>query len=421
MNTKSVYNIQFFKGKVYIPSSKSHTQRALALSLIAKGKTRLFNIAYSDDELAALDVVKRVGGKVQKYDSWVEIEGIDFNSNEEIEVSIHESGLSARMFLPLLANFNSKVTLTGSGSILARPMDFFETILPTLNVEILTNGGKLPISIMGPLQAKDCVVDGSLSSQFITGLIYAYLASSTTTNQTITVENMTSKPYIDLTVELARKFGSKLDFENNTIQFYGPYSLKASDIQIEGDWSSASFFVVAAALYGSIDLFNLSLHSAQGDKAVLKVVEEFGANVTILEDVIRIEKNTFGSFEFDATDCPDLFPILAVLASRGTKTSKIKGVSRLFHKESNRALAIQQELGKMGVEIIIDEKNDTMEIQPCDLIKSCKVEGHNDHRIVMACAILALGGNGETQISTPEAINKSFPSFFELLKTCIKY
>jgi 3-phosphoshikimate 1-carboxyvinyltransferase len=232
---------------------------------------------------------------------------------------------------------------------------------------------------------------------------------------------MTSKPYIDLTVELARKFGAKLDFNNDKIQFHGPYSLKANEIKIEGDWSSASFFVVAAALYGSVDLLNLTLDSAQGDKVILKIVEEFGAKVTSTNDVIRVEKNTFGSFDFDATDCPDLFPILAVLASKGTRKSTIKGVSRLYHKESNRAVAIQSELGKMGVEISIDEKNDMMLIHPCNEVKSCAVDGHNDHRIVMACAILALGGNGETQISTPNAINKSFPSFFELLKTCVKY
>jgi 3-phosphoshikimate 1-carboxyvinyltransferase len=420
MNYKTILASTSFRGKIHIPSSKSYSQRALALSLIAKGKTRLYNLGTSDDELAALDVIKRSGAKVKAYDTFIEIEGIDFHSDEEIHVSIHESGLSARMFLPLLGNFNSKVTITGSGSILNRPMDFFESTLPKLGVEIMTTGGKLPISILGPIQGKDIVVDGSLSSQFITGLIYAYLASPNTRSQCITVSNMTSKPYIDLTIDLARQFGANLDYTENEIRFQGPYSLHAPEIHIEGDWSSAAFFVVAAAMYGSVELYNVKLDSHQGDKAILQIVAEFGAHVQQTETGIKVEKKNLGSFDFDASDCPDLFPILAVLASKGNKVSTIKGVSRLYHKESNRAQAIQSELGKMGVRIEINEQEDNMDIYPCEKVISCEVDGHNDHRIVMACAVLALGGEGETKISTPLAINKSFPTFFKLLETCIQ-
>ncbi len=419
MNYVTINPSSSFKGEIHIPSSKSYSQRALALSLIAKGKTRLYNLGNSDDELAALDVIKRAGAQVSDYVSYIEVEGIDFHSEEEIYVSIHESGLSARMFLPLLGNFNSKVTISGSGSILNRPMDLFEKTLPELGVEIITNGGKLPISIVGPIQGKNIVVDGSLSSQFITGLIYAYLASPSTTNQCITVNNMTSKPYIDLSIDLARQYGADLEFKENEIHFQGPYSLQASEIHIEGDWSSAAFFVVAAAMYGSVELYNLFLQSAQGDKVIIEIVEQFGAQVEHLEQSIRITKHEFNFFHTDATDYPDLFPILAVLASKGKEVSTIKGVSRLYHKESNRAQAIQSELSKMGVHIEINKQEDKMYIYPSSKITSCAVNGHNDHRIVMACAVLALGGDGETSISTPLAIKKSFPTFFKLLETCI--
>jgi 3-phosphoshikimate 1-carboxyvinyltransferase len=420
MKYKKINPSSSFKGEIHIPSSKSYSQRALALSLIAKGKTRLYNLGTSDDELAALDVIKRAGAKVSVFTKYIEIEGVEFHSDEEIQVSIHESGLSARMFLPLLGNFNSKVTITGSGSILNRPMDFFEETLPKIGVEIITNAGKLPISIVGPIQARDMVVDGSLSSQFITGLIYAYLASPNTANQCITVSNMTSKPYIDLSIDLARQFGADLVFKENEIHFQGPYSLRAPEISIEGDWSSAAFFVVAAAMYGSVELYNLSRQSAQGDKVILEIVEQFGAKVEYSDLGIHISKQEFNFFHTDATDYPDLFPILAVLASKGKEVSTIKGVSRLYHKESNRALAIQSELFKMGVRIEINEQEDRMYIYPCSKIISCDVDGHNDHRIVMACAVLALGGDGETAISTPLAINKSFPTFFKLLETCIQ-
>ena len=404
-------------GELIIPPSKSHSQRVLACSLLSRNTTTISNLGASNDELAALEIVKSSSKKVVEKEGVIRISGSEkFNISSQ-KIDFHESGLSSRMFTPVLATSSQQLELNGSGSLVTRPMGIFGELLPDLKVKFDSNNSKLPFQIQGPLEPTNIEIDGSLSSQFITGFIYGFTGSNSLTNQTMTLINPKSVPYIELSLDVLKEFGIDLKIENNEIKFNGPYTFQDAEIEIEGDWSSASFFLVAAALRGRLIFKNMNPNSCQADLKMLEAIKDFGAEVGWCNGDLKIAKKKFGSFEFDATDCPDLFPPLAVLASFGTGESKIKGVKRLFAKESDRAATIQSELGKLGANIHVED--DLMFINPTGSLKSVEVDSCNDHRIAMAAAVYALMLDDEIEISNAEAVDKSFPSFYDLLKTVI--
>ncbi|MFN5418335.1 MAG: 3-phosphoshikimate 1-carboxyvinyltransferase [Flavobacteriia bacterium] len=410
----NIYPSSEIKGEITIPASKSVSQRALACALIVKGKTKIYNLGESEDELAALDILRQTGAVINKFENCTEIISSGIEKLENLKVNCNESGLSSRMFTPLLSNSKKQVLLKGEGSLVKRPMHFFDALMKELNVKFISNEGKLPFHINGPLIPKDIELDGSLSSQFITGVIYGYVASPYLTNEKITILNPTSIPYIELSLTVLKEFGVDLKLENNQIKFNGPYQLKETEINIEGDWSSASFFLVLAAINGELKINNLNSNSNQADIAILKALKDYGAQIDQQENSVFIRKNKANPFVFDSTHCPDLFPPLAVLACFANGTSTIKGVHRLFAKESNRAIAIQEELGKMGAKITIE--NDEMHIEPIFYAKPAIINPHGDHRIAMAAAILGSRATKYISIENAKVVNKSFPSFYKLLK-----
>ncbi len=421
MSTAVIIPINRFEGKVKIPASKSYSQRALALALISRKKTIIRNLGNSDDELAALAILKDFEKLIYSNENSIEITnqlGSKQNSIEKV-ISFGESGLATRMFTPILTNFQFPIKLIGNGSVVNRPMDFFTEVFEKLNVKFISNNGKLPFHISDSLQPKSLILDGSLSSQFITGIIYGYVASPLLRKETLEIKNLKSRPYVELSLEVLERFGVELTLSNDTIHFDGPYELNNCNISIEGDWSSASFLLVAAALYGEISIENLNLDSKQADKAILEVLILFGAEISMENATINVRKKYNNAFEFDATDCPDLFPPLAVLAANANGISKIKGISRLKHKESDRALVLKKEFEKLGVKIELDSETDEMIIYPTSKVLSGKIHGNNDHRIVMAATILALKTEKEISIEGAEAISKSFPDFFQILNTCL--
>jgi 3-phosphoshikimate 1-carboxyvinyltransferase len=401
------------KGSFRIPASKSHGQRVLACSFINLNQTVIHNLGVSDDEQGLLNLISDAGATVISKDGTLTIRGIELMDRSELHLNCRESGLASRMITPILANANFTIELNGHGSLLKRPMNQFDNILNDLGVNFQSKDGKLPFQIHGPLKPQNIKIDGSLSSQFVTGLILGFVASPFLKNEIIEVVNPTSIPYIELTLDVLRSFGVELKFEKNKIQFAGPYQLKQTEIEIEGDWSSASFFLVAAAILGDITIHGLNIESKQADRKILEALKDFGAEISI-ENGVQIIKNQSKAFDFDATHCPDLFPPLAVLASFGAGESKIKGVSRLLHKESNRAHTIQSELTKMGAKITIFD--DEMRIQGIEKVNSAEINPHGDHRIAMACAIMALKADKPTIINDSKVVNKSFPDFFDYLE-----
>ncbi len=403
------------KGDFFAPPSKSMMQRACALGLLNFGTTNILNPGYSNDDLAAISIIESLGARVQKNNQSIVISS-NGKVNPNPTIFCGESGLSFRLFSIVAAIASKEFTITGTGSLLNRRMDTLIEMFHALDVKISSNDDRLPFKINGPIVPKNISVDGSKSSQYLTGLLMA-LCSSAEEPVTINVENLVSKPYIDLTLGMMRFFGCEITHEAYQHFHINPKQKveKNIEISIEGDWSSASFFLVAGAIHGGINVAGLNINSKQADRMILDVLNQAGVNYRISNQQIQFSKtNDLKSFAFDATDCPDLFPPLVVLALYCNGISSIKGVHRLLNKESNRAFALQSVFSKMGAQI--DIVDDEMFVQGNTVLTGTEVGSHHDHRIAMAISIAALSAKGETSILDAEAVHKSFPEFYDKLK-----
>lgn len=403
------------KGTITAPASKSAMQRACAAALLKGGKTVLYNPGVSNDDKAALNIIQQLGAKVQAAGETVVIE-----SNGILpvgaEINCGESGLSARMFTSIAALSKEPISVTGSGSLMKRPFSFFTDVLPQLGVECNSKNGLLPLQIKGPLQPRNIEIDGSLSSQFLTGLLFAFSAAKAA-DVAIVVNNLSSKPYINLTLRVMNDFGLPVpendDYKSFCFsnQLFNQPTIQPTNYNVEGDWSGAAFLLVAGAVAGDVIVKGLDVTSTQADKTILQALMECNANISIEETQIHVHKGKLKPFHLNATDCPDLFPPLVALAAYCNGTSVIEGVHRLTHKESNRALTLQEEFSKMGVDIRF--QNDWMLIEGGKKINGTRVHSRHDHRIAMACAVAALGAEGEVTIEEADAVNKSYPQFWE--------
>ena len=401
-------------GTLKAPPSKSSMQRACAAALLHKGTTTIHNAGDSNDDKAAIDIIQHLGAVVNSSSDGsytIESKGIK-PTNPNIKCG--ESGLSIRMFASIAALSNMPLTLNGNGSLLNRPMNFFDETLPLMGVQTQTNNGRLPLHLQGPLTPANITIDGSLSSQFLTGLLFAF-SQTKQYPVTITVNNLASKPYIDLTLDTMKAFGLNVPVNDgySHFTFNEPVANQLHqyiEYNVEGDWSSASFMLVAAAIGGSITVSGLNHLSAQADKAILTALKQAGSTPFISPDEVSVHANNLKAFDFDATDCPDLFPPLVAMAACCKGTTRIKGTHRLQHKESNRAVALQQEFAKMGVAITFAD--DLMCIHGGGEIIGATIDPHGDHRIAMACAIVGLRAKGQTAIEHAEVVSKSYPGFF---------
>jgi 3-phosphoshikimate 1-carboxyvinyltransferase len=401
-------------GNIVAPASKSSMQRACAAALIRKGETVIKNPGVSNDDMAAIDVIQKLGAVVTKLDNGnlqIVSSGV---KPESSTINCGETGLGIRMFTPIAALSSRPITITGMGSLTTRPMHFFDEILPQIDVSIVSDAGKLPLHIQGPIKPQNITVDGSLSSQFLTGLLMAY-GGAGAKDCTITVTNLKSKPYIDFTLAVMQHFGWTVACINHE-QFVFTVPDNALDnttiaYQVEGDWSGASFLLVAGAIAGGIVVEGLDPFSTQADKAVLQALIDAGCQISIQPTKIEIAPLPLKAFHFNATDCPDLFPPLVALASYCTGKTVIEGVRRLAHKESDRALTLQEEFGKLGVTITLQD--DLMIIEGGKGVHGGNVHSRHDHRIAMACAVAALKAGGVVEIEDADAINKSYPHFFK--------
>lgn len=401
------------KGEIRAPRSKSDMQRACAAALLHHGTTLINDPGRSNDDRAALDVIAKLGADVDDRGSVIEIRSSGVNPVSD-QLHCGESGLGIRMFTPIAALSSKALEITGSGSLVNRPMNFFDEIFPQLNIGIASNEGKLPLSIQGPLMPKTITVDGSLSSQFLTGLLMAFSAAGAK-GVTIHVKDLKSKPYIDLTLSVLRSFGMKVPTVVNHEQFIfdqpdhqQPEGLL--EYTVEGDWSGAAFLFVAGAIAGGIQIKGMRTDSVQADRKILEAIRDAGAVLNLENGIYHVAPAVLKAFAFDATECPDLFPPLVALAACCEGITTITGALRLTHKESNRALTLQEVFGKMGIQIDLD--GDLMKVHGGSSIQGAQVHSHHDHRIAMAAAVAALRASGPVTIEEAEAIDKSYPEFY---------
>ena len=402
-------------GTITPPSSKSYAQRAIALALLAEGRTTLRNIEFCKDTRSAISCIEALGAKVSYLDeSTIAIDGGLHPVTDTLMVG--ESGLATRLFTPIASLNSTPICIKGEGTLLHRPMMMMIEPLRRLGVEVRDGGGHLPIEVKGPIHGGNIEVDGSFSSQFITGLLLALpLAKEDTT---LHVRSAVSTPDLAMTLDTAKRFGVEImhpegDYSEFSIE--GGQKYTPADLAIEGDWSGASTMLVAGAISGRVTVKNLSTLSKQADTAICRALERAGAGIIIEGDSITVTKRRLRSFTFDATNSPDLFPALAALAAAAHGQSTIIGTQRLLHKESDRAETIRQEYEKLGIEVDISEEN-VMKIRGGE-IHPATVFSHNDHRIAMSLAVSALRCKGNVTIENAECVEKSYPTFFEDLES----
>ncbi|MBI5223763.1 3-phosphoshikimate 1-carboxyvinyltransferase [Candidatus Micrarchaeota archaeon] len=403
------------EGEINAPGSKSEMQRVLIAAALAKGKTKILNPTDCEDALATIEVIRALGAKVTIEQDKIEVEGSGVLAKiQDNTLNCGESGTCMRMIAAVAALAQETVIISGKGSLLKRPMTMVEEPLIKLGVKCESNSSMPPLRIKGPILGGQIEVDGSSSSQFVSGLIMALPICKN--DSIIRVLNLKSKDYVALTKSIINKFGIEIeanpDFQE--IRIKGRQKYKPTTIGISGDWSGAAFMLVAGAVAGKIKVSGLS-NNEQPDAKIIEALEMAGAKIEKPrnEQEIIIAKRKLNAFDFDATDCPDLFPPLVALAANCKGITRIRGVGRLKHKESDRGIALQKEFAKLGIKIEID--GDIMHVHG-GKIRGGTVDSHNDHRIAMACAIAALNSENEVEIEYEECIKKSYPKFFEDLK-----
>lgn len=399
-----------YSGMIDIPPSKSDSQRAILAAGLSEGVSQLQNAGKSQDELVMLRFIQEIGAQVREIEPGkLEIIGTK-KFPSKASFSGGESGLSTRLMIAICAAHQGQFTIDGEGSLLKRPMDFYENQLPQMGVEVKSNAGFLPLHLQGPIRAGAFRVDGSQGSQYVSGLLMALPLLKA--NSILEVENLVSRPYIDMTVNCLKHFGIKIEHRQfSYFSIEGSQQYKACDYQIEGDWSSASCWLVASALGANLSVSGLNPVSLQADWFILKAFEAANCQVIWSDNVLKIDGHARKNFVFDATNCPDLFPALTTLAALTEGTSVIYGVKRLAGKESNRGLALQSEFGKLGIKIHL--LGDEMHIEGQAKIDGGMVQSHNDHRIAMCLAIAGMFATQAVEIEEELAVNKSYPDFWK--------
>ena len=398
------------KGTLKAPASKSMTQRVIAAALLADGQSIINNPSYCDDSLAAMSIAVGLGARVEPQVNELKITGSAVL--KEPKLNCGESGLAIRMFSPIAALYPAEIKMVGTNSLKKRPMFMIEEALNQLGVKCTSSGGFLPLTIEGPIVGGHCEIDGSISSQLLTGLLMALpLAAG---NSEIRVNNLKSKPYIDMTIQILKSFGISVENRDYSLfRIQGNQKYIPQSYTVEGDWSGGAFLLVAGAINGQLCVRGLRSDSMQSDKLIVNALENAGAHIISGENQIEITRSELKAFEFDATESPDLFPPLVALASYCEGISTIKGVSRLIYKESDRAKALQEEFSKMGIKI---EINDDLMFVIGGKPQGARVESHDDHRIAMAIAVASLGATGKVSIRDSQCIAKSYPGFFDDLR-----
>jgi len=398
------------EGCIEAPPSKSMTQRAIAAALLAAGQSEIRNPSSCEDAVAAVRVAEGLGAEIQRRPGRLSVQGGFKPKSARLDCG--ESGLCLRLFSPIAALASSSLRLDGRGSLKRRPVGMMEKPLAELGVLCSTAAGFPPVSVRGPIHGGEVEVDGSVSSQFVSGLLMALPRANETS--TLRVRGLASRAYVDLTMSVLKTFGIGLvndRYERFDVE--GQQTYRPASVEVEGDWSGASFFLVAGAVAGCVEVRGLDFESPQPDRRILEALQSCGARVECAPGLVRVEGGDLRAFDFDASGSPDLFPPLAVLASFCRGTSRLTGVHRLRHKESDRAAVLVTQLAGLGGDV--RTSGDSLEIHG-RLLGGGTIDPHRDHRIAMAGAVAALGARTKVEILDSECVSKSYPGFFEDLE-----
>ena len=403
-----------FNGEVYIPGSKSHTIRAVFFASLAKGKSILRKPLLSSDANSSIETLKSFGAGIKYIEDSYVIEGLDGKICQPGNViDVKNSGTTIRFALSLASLLDGCTILTGDEQIVNRPLGDLIDALKKLGatIETMKNNNKAPVIVKGKI-TKDITSVSCITSQYLSSLLVSLPFYDKDVE--IEVPLLNEKPYVDITLWWLDKLGIKYEnYGYKKFKMYGNQSINSFDINIPGDFSSATFFIVLASLTKSrVVLKNLDITDPQGDKKVLKIVEKMGALVELVDKDIIVTGRELTGIEVDMNDIPDALPAIAVLSCFAKGTTKLYNVMQARVKESDRIKVMHDELKKMGAKI--EELEDGLIIRESKL-KGAVLKGYEDHRIVMALSIAALMAEGSSTIDSQEAINVTFPNYVELM------
>lgn len=401
-------------GEVCIPASKSMSHRAVICAGLSKGISIINNVGMSQDIEATCGAMRSLGVTIEKEAASLRIKGSTALELINSKIDCRESGSTLRFMIPIAASTGEQVAFYGEGKLVERSLVPYFDIFEKQGIKYETDSGKLPLCIKGALSPGSFQLEGNISSQFISGLMFALPLLEGDSQITVTTE-LESKPYIDLTMKALKAFSVYI--ENNEYRNFiikGKQKYRATDYTVEGDFSQAAFWLAAGALGSEVTCKGLDMESAQGDKSVIDVIGEMGGRIVAEGDTVRsLTADTRGTI-VDASQCPDLVPILAVLGALSEGRTEIVNAGRLRLKESDRLKAISSELGKLGANIM--EKQDGLIIEGRKSLRGGRVDSWNDHRIAMALAIAATRCKEPVVISNASSVNKSYPDFWEHYK-----
>ena len=428
-----------------MPVSKSFAQRAIIAAALAEGTSHLHGYTPCGDNEAAIQVARNLGAEVEINGTEVTIKGISasLGSIDMTELHVGESGLLTRMMIPVMAQLCAgPVTFTGEKTLLNRPLTGAKEMMETFEASVTseTDPVRVPLTVNGPLKSGRAEISGKHGSQLISGLLMALPFAEK--NSSLIVHEPKSIPYMFITLEVLKKFGIKVgndmlggpDFLESggdwalctemVFKVKGGQKYRAANINLEGDWSAAANFLVAGALFGKAELAGLDTTSLQADLSIMDILMDAGASLSQLDGDkgnITVQRAPLRAFSVDASNCPDLFPILAVFAAFCQGTSRLAGVGRLANKESDRAKAILEMLTQMGVkasivkdELIVEGQTLVQRLMGGNLLKGGAYTSHHDHRMVMALKVASLGADGPITIDDETCVAKSFPQFNDM-------
>ncbi|MCD3195422.1 3-phosphoshikimate 1-carboxyvinyltransferase [Clostridium botulinum C] len=410
-------------GDINIPPSKSLAHRAIISAGLSDGISNIENIIFSEDIKATIRGMEGLGVEIKdisekKQDDFnrktLKVIGRDRLVLTRSEIDCSESGSTLRFLIPISLRTCNKVKFTGKGKLVSRPLDVYYSIFKNQGIKYKTSNGKLPLFIDGALKSGEFYVEGNISSQFITGLMYTLPFLNGDSKIIITTE-LESKGYIDLTIDTLKKFGIKIENKDYKEFFIrGKQKSISNNYRVQGDFSQGAFWIVAGILGSNIKTLDLDINSLQGDRVIIDIVKDMGGNINIKENYIETKKSKTKGITIDASECPDLVPILAVLGSLSTGTTRIINAERLRIKECDRLKAMATELKKIGADI--QELEDGLLIKGREYLKGGTVDSWNDHRIAMSMAIASIKCTEPITIKNSEAVNKSYPDFWEDFK-----
>ncbi|MCR5653363.1 MAG: 3-phosphoshikimate 1-carboxyvinyltransferase [Ruminococcus sp.] len=396
-------------GTVCAPPSKSDVHRAVICAALSGGVCDVAPVAMSDDIKATVGCIEALGAKTSLNGDVLKVNGTDIFKKKTAVLDCCESGSTLRFFIPIAAAGGVNATFTGKGRLPERPLNVYLDCLPRAGVKCVYENN-LPLTIEGRLKSGIFDIAGNISSQFITGLLFA-LPLLRGDSKIILTTKLQSEGYVDMTLGCMRRFGVSVDRADYGYFVKGNQHYAARSYRTDGDWSQAAFFMTAGALSGSVTVSGLNVLSSQGDKKIADLLMGFGANVKYDGDSVIVKKSELRARDINASQIPDLVPILAVAASVAEGTTRIYKAERLRAKESDRLKSTADMINSLGG--WAQETSDGLLITGVKQLKGGTVKGYNDHRIVMAASVAALRCENEVTITDSESINKSFPNYFE--------